>query len=248
MESLLKRNRTEALLASLDVNCAPRSEGCRHFAPIAHTANVNVTSAPLAGTAATVKVTSLPMMHERGGPALALTFRYGDNDRTSRTLGVLLSDGTFVGQADEGHPYVVVEGRHCFFPVAGGVYTAPPRLLDKVAALGRAPGILDIAPPTPPKWTPPFNPQGLPTSVIYAVRTNAPDPSRSLMFRLTTGGAPATPDHAAASAHRSTTPRTAPTTSAGRSTPAVLLHTPARRTPLAKSLTPAASPIAVSAT
>jgi hypothetical protein len=63
-----------------------------------------------------------------------------------------------------------------------------------------------------------------------------------------TDGTPATPDHAAASARRSTTPRTAPTTSAGRSTPAVLLGTPARRTPLAKSLTPTASPIAVSAT
>jgi hypothetical protein len=63
-----------------------------------------------------------------------------------------------------------------------------------------------------------------------------------------TDGTPATPDHAAASARRSTTPRTAPTKSAGRSTPAVLLGTPARRSPLAKSLTPAASPIAVSAT
>jgi hypothetical protein len=48
-----------------------------------------------------------------------------------------------------------------------------------------------------------------------------------------TDGAPATPDHAVASARRSTTSRTATTKSAGRSTPAVLLGTPARRTPLA---------------
>jgi hypothetical protein len=79
-----------------------------------------------------------------------------------------------------------------------------------------------------------------------ASTTDEPTATATAMTAAT-DGAPATPDHAAASARRSTTPRTATTTSAGRSTPAVLLGTPARRSPLPKSLTPAASPIAVSA-
>jgi hypothetical protein len=57
MESSLKRNRKEAPLASWSspgVNRSQRSAGCRHFAPLAGTAaTVNVTSAPLAGTDAT---------------------------------------------------------------------------------------------------------------------------------------------------------------------------------------------------
>jgi hypothetical protein len=55
---------------------------------------------------------------------------------------------------------------------------------------------------------------------------------------------PITFDHATAAA---TTPRVAPSKSAGRTTPAVMMGTPARGTPPARSLTPAASPIAVSA-
>jgi cytosine/adenosine deaminase-related metal-dependent hydrolase len=174
------RHRSEAPLSSwssLEVNRTQRSEGCRHFAPVA----------AVARTVATVKVTSrVPAMLEGGESVLALIVLYGENDGTPRTLmGVLFSDGTFVGQADEGHPYVVKDGRHSFLLNMHGFYSTSRDLLDKVAALRQAPKILDIAPPTPKKLTLPFNPQGLPTSVIYAVRTDDPDPSRSLMFCFT---------------------------------------------------------------